>query len=373
MSHSVESSIRPWLTSLAFLWMSFTDVNAQRSTNEASLSTAAGILAKAREIPEGGIQRLEPIKIGAISQWISVRGRNKENPLLLFLHGGPGYPMMPASYTFQSPWEEYFTVVQWDQRGAGKTYAANDSGSIAPTMTLATMISDAEQVVTYLRHEYRKRKIILMGHSWGSLLGVELVRRHPEWFHVYVGLGQIVDMPESERLGYHRLLVNASRTGNGRALEELKSIAPYPEAGGLVPTWKLRIERNWVIFYRGYMYGTRQDPYPDIVRLSPDYSEEDVRALEEGITFSTDKMWQQVAITRFWSVSRLDCPVVLFHGVHDLITSPGLARTWYQRLRAPKKKMVWFDHSAHMVLTEEPGEVFLHLVTDVRPFAAQER
>jgi pimeloyl-ACP methyl ester carboxylesterase len=191
--------------------------------------------------------------------------------------------MMPASYTYQSPWEEYFTVVQWDQRGAGKTYAANDSGSIAPTMTLATMISDAEQVVTYLRHEYRKQKIILMGHSWGSLLGVELVRRHPEWFHVYVGLGQIVDMPESERMGYDRLLVNASRTGNTRALEELKSIAPYPEAGGLVPTRKLRIERNWVIFYGGYMYGTREDYYPGIVRLSPDYSEKDVKAIEDGI------------------------------------------------------------------------------------------
>lgn len=365
----MESCGRAFLGILVGLWLGSTPVTAQRETNQNPLPTAAKILAQARKLPDGGIQRLEPIQIGGITQWISVRGRDRRNPLILFLHGGPGYPMMPASYAYQSPWEEYFTVVQWDQRGAGKTYAANDSAQIAPTMTVATMISDAEQLVTYLRKEYGKQKIILMGHSWGSLLGIELVRKHPDWFHVYVGLGQIVDMPESERMGYKQVLAKASRAGNARALEELRAIEPYPEAGGLVPTAKLRVERKWIVFYGGYAYGRRDDYYPEIVSLSPDYTEKDVKALGEGMTFSTEKLWQKVAVTRFWDVTKLNCPVVLFHGAHDLITSPDLARRWYERLRAPEKKMVWFGRSSHMLLTEEPVEVFLHLIKDVRPFA----
>src|ERR1700691_5814898 len=99
--------------------------------------------------------------------------RDRDNPILLFLHGGPAAPEMPTSWTFESPWEDYFTVVQWDQRGAGKTYASNDPKALAATMTVKQMTSDAEEVVRYLQNTYGKKKIFLLGHSWGSVLGVE--------------------------------------------------------------------------------------------------------------------------------------------------------------------------------------------------------
>ena len=107
-------------------------------------------------VSERGIEKLAAISINGTTQWISVRGRDRRNPILLYLHGGPGSPTMPADYTFQNAWEDYFTVVQWDQRGAGKSYAANDPEVIAPTMTVQQMTSDAEEVVSYLQKTYGK-------------------------------------------------------------------------------------------------------------------------------------------------------------------------------------------------------------------------
>ena len=126
-----------------------------------------GIIADTRKIVSpNGVEELVPAPINGTTQWLSVQGRDRRNPVLLYLHGGPGSPTMPEAYTFQSPWEDYFTVVQWDQRGTGKTYAANDPNALASTMTIEQMTSDGEEVVRYLQKRYGKRKIFLLGHSW---------------------------------------------------------------------------------------------------------------------------------------------------------------------------------------------------------------
>ena len=119
-----------------------------------SRQEVTGIIAASRKIvTQNGVEELLPVQINGSTQWISIRGRDRRNPVLLFLHGGPGSPTMPADYTFQSPWEDYFTVVQWDQRGTGKTYAANDPAALASSMTIDQMISDAEEVVRYLKKQ----------------------------------------------------------------------------------------------------------------------------------------------------------------------------------------------------------------------------
>ena len=150
----------------------------------------ARIIANTRRIvsPNGVDERLK-LRIGGIDQWVSIRGRDRRNPILLFLHGGPAAVTMPVGYTYQSPWEDYFTVVQWDQRGAGKTYAANTEQQMAPGMTIAGMTDDAVQIVQYLREHYGKQKIFLLGHSFGTVLGTRLARQHPDWFHAYIGVG----------------------------------------------------------------------------------------------------------------------------------------------------------------------------------------
>src|SRR5277367_1037006 len=121
-------------------------------------------------VSANGIDEAKPIAIGGIQQWITVRGRNRDNPILLVIHGGPAAPDLPNRYLYEVSWDDYFTVVQWDQRGAGKTFELNDSETVAPTMTKERMIEDAEDLVAYLRATYGKQKIFVLGHSWGSLV-----------------------------------------------------------------------------------------------------------------------------------------------------------------------------------------------------------
>ncbi|HEU4700027.1 MAG TPA: alpha/beta hydrolase [Gemmatimonadales bacterium] len=333
----------------------------------------ARVLAAADAITApGGVDTLARVELGGIPQWISVRGRDRRNPVLLFLHGGPGFPTMPVSHRWQGPWEEYFTVVQWDQRGAGKTYAASDPAAVRPTLTIPRMIADAEELVRHLRTRYGQERIVLVGHSWGTVLGVELARRHPEWFSVYVGIGQGVDVPAQERMGYEALLDSAARARDTVALAELRALAPYPERDGTMPVAKLYVERKWMRAYGGYNYQHPEgDHYADFVAMSPAYTDAEIATLGPAIEFGFRALWPQLQAYNFWDVTELRVPVVLFHGTHDLTTPLVLAERWLDRLHAPSKALVRFEQSAHMVMMEEPGKLFFHLVRDVRPLASR--
>ena len=142
------------------------------------------------------------------------------------IHGGPGSPTMPISWAFQTPWEDFFTVVQWDQRGVGKNFLTADTTALAGTLTVERMVDDTEEMVADLRKRLDKDKIVVLGYSWGSQLGLQLAMRRPEWLYAYVGVGQAADTGEKDL--YQRLLELAERAGNQQALSELKAIAPYP-------------------------------------------------------------------------------------------------------------------------------------------------
>ena len=141
---------------------------------------ATKIIAEARRIvTPNGVERLETVKIGAIDQWVSVRGRDRRNPVLLHIHGGPGYVDLPTSWWFARGWEEYFTVVFWDQRAAGKTHRLNAVAAVRPTLTIERMVSDAEEMTAWIRKNLHKDKIFVLGHSWGSHPGLRIAHRHP--------------------------------------------------------------------------------------------------------------------------------------------------------------------------------------------------
>jgi pimeloyl-ACP methyl ester carboxylesterase len=335
-----------------------------------SRKRVTGTLEESRKIVSpNGIETLSAVPINGTMQWLSVRGRDRRNPILLMLHGGPGSPTMPEDYTFQSPWEDYFTVVEWDQRGAGKTYVANDPNIVAPTMTLEQMTSDAEEVVRYLQKTYSKKKIILMGHSWGSVLGVRLSQAHPEWFYAYVGVGQIVNMRKSEKIGYDFVLAQAKELHNEEAVKQLEALAPYPgDVGGLTIA-RGEAQRRWLMYYGGLTYGRTNYKYnADAWELSPDYTEKDLDQIDAGSLFSLQRLLPTMEKVDFDSVTTLRCPIFLFIGRHDYTTSHELAK-WFRKINAPKKEFVWFENSAHMVMQEEPGRFLFHLVTDVRPLA----
>ena len=331
---------------------------------------ARTIVAESQSIhTANGVEVRETVKLGGIPQWITVRGKDLSNPLLLYIHGGPGDTMMGVSWTFQRPWEDYFTVVQWDQRGAGKTYAANDWATVKPTMKIERFVDDAEELVQYLRTKYHKRKIVLLGHSWGTVIATELAQRHPEWFSVYVGTGQVVDTRESERLGYEETLKDARSANNAEALKDLEALAPYPGTSGPISFDKTMKERKWLVHFGGYTWRNTNDHYEDLMRLSPDYTDADVKGYEEGDEKSPRAIWDEFSEVNFWKQNVFRCPVVLLQGSHDLNVSHELVGRWFATLQAPSKKLVWFPNSSHMPMMEEPGRFFYSLMTDVRPLA----
>ncbi len=321
-------------------------------------------------VTPNGIDERKQIELGGIKQWIAVRGRDKDNPILLFLHGGPAAPEMPTSWTFQNPWEDYFTVVQWDQRGAGKTYNADDPERVRPTISTDTMERDTQELVQYLRATYRKKKIFVMGHSWGTILGLKLAQAHPEWLYAYVGMGQIVNSRDSERLGYAATLQAAQDAHNDQAIKELKAIAPYPEADGAIPLAKIDVERKWSVIFGGLSW--RRDSYGYYYHagaLSPDYGDADLDAIDKGSALSLPILLKDMETTDFTHATDFKCPIVIFNGRHDDTTSSKVAADWFAHVHAPSKKLVWFENSAHMMQIEEPGRVLVHLVEDVRPLA----
>jgi pimeloyl-ACP methyl ester carboxylesterase len=328
------------------------------------------IIANSRRIVSpNGVEELVKVPINGIDQWLSIRGRDRRNPILLVLHGGPASPSMPADYVYQSPWEDYFTVVQWDQRGAGKTYKANTEAQMAPGMTIEGMTDDAAQVVQYLRKHYGKQKIFLLGHSWGTVLGARLAQQHPDWFYAYIGVGQVVNVRRNEEMGYNFALRSAKASGNAKAIRELQAIAPYP---GTTPVTLQRIgvRSKWEMYYGGLTYGRQDyDFVSDAEQLSPDYSEKELDAINKGSAFSIGHLMSPLLSVDFDNATHFDCPVILFVGQHDETTSHELAVQWFDKLQAPSKHMVIFADSAHMVMDEQPGRFLMHLVTDALPLA----
>jgi pimeloyl-ACP methyl ester carboxylesterase len=322
-----------------------------------------------RIVSPNGVDERISLRIGGVEQWLSIRGHDRRNPVLLFIHGGPASVTMPVSYTFQSPWEDYFTVVQWDQRGAGKTYAANAEQQMSPGMTIAGMTDDAAQVVQYLRRHYGKRKIFLLGHSWGTVLGTRLAQQHPDWFYAYIGVGQVVNVRKNEEIGFAFALREAKADHNDKAVRELESLAPYPGNAPLTLD-RIATRSKWETYYGGLAYGRKDFSfYADAEDLSPDYSQAELDAIGKGSTYSLKHLLQPLLGVNFDDTTDFRCPVILFVGQHDYTTSHELAEQWFDRIQAPSKHMVLFADSAHMVMQEQPGRFLMHLVTDALPLA----
>jgi pimeloyl-ACP methyl ester carboxylesterase len=353
----------------ACLLMVLAPAAANAADPQFTQNDARDIIAKVQKVvsPNGVDQQLE-IPIGGTKQWITVRGRDLKNPILLFIHGGPAAPEMPTSWTFQNPWEDFFTVVQWDQRGAGKTYNANDPKVIAPTLSTDRMEKDAEEVVQYLRAKYHKDKIFVLGHSWGSNLGLMLAQKHPEWLYAYIGMGQMIDSKASEAESYQSMLAIAEARHDADAIKELKSIAPYPEPDGSVLLSKLDIERKWVMKFGGLTYNRDNYAYYyNTEELSPDYTDADLDAIGKGSKMSLNALLGDFAHVDFTKTTDFKCPIIIFNGRHDETVSSKVTAAWFAHVHAPVKKLIWFENSAHMMQIEQPGLVLMHLVDDVRP------
>lgn len=330
----------------------------------------ATIAAREKIVSPHGIEQSLLVPINGTRQWISIRGNDLRNPILLVLHGGPGSPEMPAVWTFQAAWEDYFTVVEWDQRGTGKTYAANTPAQMAPGMSADGMTRDAASLVSYLRERFHKKKIFIMGHSWGTILGVMLAQRHPDWFYAYIGVGQVVNARRGESLGYEFALRQAEARHNAKAISELQAIAPYP--GKDLTLQRVAVRSKWEMYYGGLAYGRRDFSWDaQTWELSPDYSASDLDAISAGSLFSLKYLLGPLLDANFDDVTRFGCPIIEFVGAHDYTTPTGPVIGWFKRLDAPSKRLVVFADSGHMMFEEQPGRFLVHLVNDALPYATE--
>ena len=279
---------------------------------------------------------------------------------------------MPVSWLYQAPLEDYFTVVQWDQRGSGKTASSNDQADVIPTITVERMVKDAEEIISYLCRELGKEKLFVLGHSWGTVLGLEIALRHPDWLHAYIGMGQVISWRENESVGYRFAIEEARRRRDERAIRELEAIAPYPREEGTSSVQDTLVQRRWVSAYGGMIWGREDLASEDDLRLlSPDYSDDDLSADVEILNV-VERLLPQLEGIDYRVVTELGVPVFLFSGRHDYAVPSEVTLTWFDRLEAPAKTIIWFEHSAHMMHLEQPGRFVYHLIRDVRATAVQD-
>jgi pimeloyl-ACP methyl ester carboxylesterase len=321
---------------------------------------------------------LEKIKIGNINQWISIRGKNTDNPILIYLHGGPGTPVMPLFRFFQAPLEKYFIVVQWEQRGAGKSFSWKIPKE---TMTIEQFISDLYELIEILKLRFKKEKIFLMGHSWGSVLGTFIVQRYPDLFYAYIGVGQASDTVETEKIMYQFVFDKSMESKNKNAVKKLEKIgSPFL---GLQPPYKSFYKGGYqskmgvyglVAKYGGLIYRVRD--YRSFVRLflkylpkfRPEYSILDLFRIIQGNIFSTKLMMKELlTVNLFKQVPELKVPVYILMGRHDYNWSAELAKKYFDELKAPKKEFIWFEKSAHAPNGEEPEKFNKILIEKILP------
>jgi pimeloyl-ACP methyl ester carboxylesterase len=330
---------------------------------------------RAITLPDG-IDSLEAVRIGGIAQWIEVRGQNVNNPILLFIHGGPGIAFIPMGSTFQDPWEKYFTVVQWDQRGAGKTYESNDKELQRRTMNLGQMEQDTVEVANYLRTRFKREKIFVVGHSWGSMLGLWLAHEHAEMIYAFVGTGQAVSMQQNEEAGYRIVLEAARSRKNGQAIKELESVAPYPPP---IPDMnKLGTVRDWESTLLGPP--PSETDFTNVKRIlktlisAPEYSIADDIGFVRGQTFSLQVMVPQMMgfdLTKLGPDFRE--PLFFFEGRKDPYCPGSVIADYVQTIHAPQKEIVWFENSSHFPFYEEKQKFTDELVQRVLPLAENPR
>lgn len=319
-----------------------------------------------------GINSLQSVRIGGIDQWIEVRGQNVNNPILLFIHGGPGIAFIPLAGAWQASWERYFTVVQWDQRGAGKTYTSNDKELQRRTMNVPQMEQDTLEVVNYLRNRFKREKIFVLGHSWGSVLGLWLAHEHPELVYTYVGVGQVINTEQNEVVGYQDALKEGHKRHNEQAVKALESIAPYPPPN--LDFRKMSILRDWERDLLGPPPGT--PVFTDTKKIlsavisAPEYSPVDDYGWVHGTQFSINVLlpeMMKIDLTKLGLDFR--APVLFFEGRHDPYCPPSLIWEYSQAIKAPHKQFVWFDNAGHFPFFEEQQKFGDELFQKVLPLA----
>ena len=301
------------------------------------------------------ISSLERIPLGGVEQWIQIRGTDVTNPVLLVLHGGPGFAMTAWTDLYQRPeLERTFTVVNWDQRGAGKSYSPDLTAS---DMTVAKLVADTLQLTELLRHRFGQDKIFLTGHSWGSALGFLAVQQRPELYHAYIASAEAVTWNRRQQMSYDWVLEQARNAGDTDIVTALEALDPFDPTN----PEHLAVKDGLLDRYRGgdiYTPGLWDEYLAYAFEgRSPYYTEAEITTYLAGMELSNKTLGAEMAASdydlfRDFPVSPI--PIHFLVGRHDHSTPGELAQEYYQFLQAPAKSFTWFENSGHTLMFDEP-------------------
>jgi pimeloyl-ACP methyl ester carboxylesterase len=323
--------------------------------------------AKALEIDSpNGIVEQHVVEVGGIDQWIQLRGEDRDNPVLLLLHGGPGWPNAVFTLPLR-PWEEHFTVVQWDHRGTGKTLGRTGKANSGP-MTFDQRVADAIEVVDFLRQRLDKDKVIVLAESMGTLTSLPLAHRRPDLIAALVVTDLYVNMAANEAAKYRLTLERLRAAGNTRGVTALEAIGADPTRWDLA-AWNVNM---------AWAFKTNV-PTPNLDRrllfplalTSPIYSLRDLYSVVTGFQWSTAQMFTEL---RSYDARRLgtrfEVPFFLFQGERDVITLTSLATEYFDEVQAPTKGLALIPDAGHFAAFTQPERFLAELRTRVRPLAA---
>ncbi len=314
------------------------------------------------------------VLVNGIEQWVTIKG-NSSKPIILFIHGGPGSPISPYTDVLYKDLEKDFILVQWDQRGTGRTYGRNaPPEELTPEylkanpLTLEQMTSDGVEVSKYLLKYLGKQKMILSGTSWGSVLGVKIVTKRPDLFYAYVGHSQIVN-PTIDIKAYTKIYKMAEGRNDKEALEILNSIGKPPYS---------RAKNVGLLFRIAKKYERANlTPAPENwFQLSPAYDNDiDNKNREDGDDYSfvnfvgDDKLGvQSMTATIDLMKDNLDfkIPVYLIQGNEDILTPKENSKKYFDTIKAPKKEYYLLPKAAHGInqsVVESQYKIFKSIKT----------
>ncbi|WP_301751752.1 alpha/beta fold hydrolase [uncultured Erythrobacter sp.] len=286
--------------------------------------------------------------VNGVNQQFLIRGTRKSDPVLLYLNGGPGTPEGILNRLFASNLEQSYVVVQWDQRGSGRSYPLFGP---YPEQSIEHHLQDLHSVVGWLKQRYGRRKIILVGHSWGSILGILYSKRHPENVALYVGIGQVVSMKDGEDSSFAFTLNEAKRREDHQALEELRAMGTPPF------DFETTVRQRAYVDAYGGLFHKPVSPLEITVRAisAPEYTAEDLYRFFDGSDKTLRKLWPEILrVDLRAQAPRLEVPVAFVLGRYDQTTPAPLAEAYLNALNAPRKEAVWVEDAAHNPHWENP-------------------
>ena len=319
-------------------------------------------------VVEGSVAEMQRLRLGGIEQSITIRGRNTNAPILIWLHGGPGTDETGLLRKYNSELENHFLVVYWTQRGTGRSYTSDTPAS---SMTIAQFVSDLDELITDLQRRFGKQRVVLAGHSWGTSFGVAYAQAHPQKLAAFVGVSQVVNATAGEKLSYRFTLDEAKRRRNAEALRDLVALGEPPYSVD-----SIMVQRKWLEEFGG---GSFHKPTSMLNLMWQSFGASEMTLLDgvyfkSGVDFSLHALAKANARVDWWSSARrFEMPVFIASGRFDHNTDAGLQKAWFDKIDAPAKMHRWFEHSAHSPLFEEPDQFNQFMIEEVLPVAQKRR